>query len=69
MAPNGSNPSDIPDEEGTVFELDDTNLLSHDRFAGLDSVDSGRGSSTALSLAFTARNSARLPVSLTKLPI
>ena len=41
MAPNGSNPSDIPDEEGTVFELDDTNLLSHDRFAGLDSVDSG----------------------------
>jgi len=41
LAPNGSNPSDIPDEEGTVFELDDTNLLSHDRFAGLDSVDSG----------------------------
>ena len=41
IAPNGSNPSDIPDEEGTVFELDDTNLLSHDRFAGLDSVDSG----------------------------
>ena len=41
LAPNGSNSSDIPDEEGTVFELDDTNLLSPNRFAGLDSVDSG----------------------------
>ena len=41
LAPNGSNSSDIPDEEGTVFELDDTNLLSLNRFAGLDSVDSG----------------------------
>ncbi|MBO89580.1 MAG: hypothetical protein CMP14_08660 [Rickettsiales bacterium] len=41
LAPNGSNSSNIPDEEGTVFELDDTNLLSINRFAGLDSVDSG----------------------------
>ena len=40
-APNGSNPDDIPDEESTVFELDDTNLLSLNRFAGLDQVDSG----------------------------
>ena len=40
-APNGSNPRVIPDEESTVFELDDTNLLSLDRFAGLDRVDSG----------------------------
>ena len=40
-APNGSNPTDIPDEESTVFELDDTNLLSLNRFAGLDRVDSG----------------------------
>jgi LPS-assembly protein len=41
LAPNGSNPNIIPDEESTVFELDDTNLLSHDRFAGTDRVDSG----------------------------
>ena len=40
-APNGSNPNKIPDEESAVFELDDTNLLSLDRFAGLDRVDSG----------------------------
>lgn len=41
LAPNGSNPDEIVDEESTVFELDDTNLLSHDRFAGTDKVDSG----------------------------
>lgn len=41
VAPNGSNPEQIVDEESTVFELDDTNLLSLDRFAGLDRVDSG----------------------------
>jgi len=41
VAPNGSNPKQIADEESTVFELDDTNLLSLDRFAGLDKVDSG----------------------------
>jgi LPS-assembly protein len=40
-APNGSNPAQITDEESTVFELDDTNLLSLDRFAGHDKVDSG----------------------------
>jgi len=41
LAPNGSNPEEITDEESTVFELDDTNLLSLDRFSGLDKVDSG----------------------------
>ncbi|MGB0551764.1 MAG: LPS-assembly protein LptD [Alphaproteobacteria bacterium] len=41
LAPNGSNPEEILDEESTVFELDDTNLLSLDRFSGLDKVDSG----------------------------
>jgi LPS-assembly protein len=41
VAPNGSNPNQINDEESTVFELDDTNLLSLDRFAGSDKVDSG----------------------------
>ena len=41
LSPNGSNSTKIIDEEGTVFELDDTNLLSSDRFSGLDRVDSG----------------------------
>jgi LPS-assembly protein len=41
LAPNGSNSEEISDEESAVFELDDTNLLSLDRFSGLDKVDSG----------------------------
>ena len=41
VAPNGQNPEEIPDEESTTFELDDTNILSLDRFAGLDRVEGG----------------------------
>lgn len=40
-APNGGNPTSIPDEDSSVFEADDTNLFSIDRFAGLDRVESG----------------------------
>ena len=42
VSPNGGNPRDIPNEDSAVFELDDTNLLSRDRFPGLDRVDSGQ---------------------------
>ena len=41
LAPNGSNPSDIPNEDSLDFEFDDTNLFSLNRFAGNDRVDSG----------------------------
>ncbi|MCG8546094.1 MAG: LPS assembly protein LptD, partial [Alphaproteobacteria bacterium] len=40
--PNGSNPNDIPDEDSTVFEADDTNLFSPDRLPGVDRVESGQ---------------------------
>ncbi len=40
--PNGSNPDDIPDEDSTVYEIDDTNLLSEDRFPGLDRIETGQ---------------------------
>ena len=55
-APNGSNPNQIPDEESTVFELDDTNLLSLDRFAGLDRVDSGTRAVYGLKLGMHGEN-------------
>lgn len=42
MAPNGGNPSDIPNEDSSDFELDDTNFLSASRFPGLDRVDGGK---------------------------
>jgi LPS-assembly protein len=41
FAPNGSNPSDIPNEDSLDFEFDDTNLFDLNRFAGRDRVDSG----------------------------
>ncbi len=41
LAPNGSNPSDIPNEDSQDFEFDDTNLFKLNRFAGHDRVDSG----------------------------
>ncbi|MGH3263395.1 MAG: LPS-assembly protein LptD, partial [Trebonia sp.] len=42
LAPNGGNPSLIPNEDSQVFELDDTNLMSPNRFAGLDRVEGGQ---------------------------
>lgn len=40
--PNGENPSNIPDEDSSVFEADDTNLFSPDRLPGVDRVESGQ---------------------------
>ncbi|MDA0664712.1 MAG: LPS assembly protein LptD [Proteobacteria bacterium] len=42
LAPNGSNPGAIPSEDSTVVELDDTNILSADRFPGIDRLESGQ---------------------------
>jgi LPS-assembly protein len=39
---NGQNPDNIPNEDSTVFEADDTNLLSEDRLPGGDRVESGQ---------------------------
>lgn len=41
LAPNGSNPGDIPNEDSLDFEFDDTNLFELTRFPGRDRVDSG----------------------------
>ena len=41
LAPNGSNPDEIPNEDSLDFEFDDTNLFSLNRFPGRDRVDSG----------------------------
>jgi LPS-assembly protein len=40
-SPYGGNPSGIPNEDGTSFEFDDTNLFSIDKLPGYDLVDSG----------------------------
>ena len=40
-SPNGGNPEDIPNEDGQDFEFDEVNLLSTNRFPGLDRVEGG----------------------------
>jgi LPS-assembly protein len=41
LSPSGMNQDDIPNEDSVDFEFDDTNLLSLNRFPGLDRVDEG----------------------------
>ena len=41
LSPYGGNPDDIPNEDSVSFEFDDTNVLRHNRFAGLDRVEGG----------------------------
>ncbi len=41
VAPTGSNPGEIPNEDSLDFEFDDTNLFSLNRFPGVDRVDPG----------------------------
>jgi len=40
-SPYGGNPDDIPNEDSTELEFDDTNLFSTNRFSGLDRVEGG----------------------------
>ena len=40
-SPNGGNPDDIPNEDSTELEFDETNLFSTNRFSGLDRVEGG----------------------------
>ena len=41
LAPDSQNPGLIPNEDSLSFEFDDTNLLSDNRFSGLDRVEGG----------------------------
>lgn len=42
ISPNGGNPDKIPNEDSQDLEFDDTNLLSRNRFTGLDRVEGGQ---------------------------
>ncbi len=40
-SPNGSNPDKIPNVDSSVFDFDDVNLFSPNRYVGYDKVESG----------------------------
>ncbi len=42
IAPNGVNDANIPNQDSTLFELDETSLFSGNRFPGLDVVEDGK---------------------------
>ncbi|MDE0780527.1 MAG: LPS assembly protein LptD, partial [Alphaproteobacteria bacterium] len=42
IAPNGGNPSSIPNEDSQSVEFDETNLFSANRFSGTDRVEGGQ---------------------------
>lgn len=50
-SPNGGNPKEIPNEDSLSFEFDDANLLSANRFPGLDRVEGGVRANYAVRLA------------------
>jgi len=41
VSPYGGNPTNIPNEDSTELEFDETNLFSINRFSGLDKVEGG----------------------------
>lgn len=57
---NGQNPTDIPNEDSTVFETDDTNLLSEDRLPGGDRIENGQRAIYGLKLGAYAPYDAKV---------
>jgi LPS-assembly protein len=41
VSPYGGNPNEMPNEDSQSFEFDDTNLLTANRFSGIDRVEGG----------------------------
>ncbi len=50
-SPDGGNPDDIPNEDSTSFEFDDTNLFSLNKFPGIDVWEGGSRANVGLRLA------------------
>jgi len=51
IAPNGGNPDSISNEDSQDLEFDDTNLLSRNKFTGLDRVEGGKRAYYGLKMA------------------
>jgi LPS-assembly protein len=56
LAPNGGNPGKISNEDSQDLEFDDTNLLSRNRFTGLDRVEGGKRVYYGLQMAVYGTN-------------
>lgn len=52
LAPNPGNPKKIPNEDSLAFEFNDANLLSSNRFPGLDRVEGGARANYGIRTAY-----------------
>jgi len=59
LSPNGGNPGAIPIEDSVVVEIDDTSILSADRFPGIDRVESGQKIIYGLKMGFFGQGDGR----------
>lgn len=64
VAPNGSNPDDIPNEDSTNVEFDDSNVFARNRFPGYDRVETGTRVNVGLRYARIADDPFTLNASL-----
>lgn len=58
-SPYGGNPAEIPNEDSQDFEFDDSNLLSANRFTGLDRVEGGQRINYGVRLGFYGSSGGR----------
>lgn len=61
-APDDLNPDDIPNEDSTNFEFDDSNLFAANRFPGLDRVEGGQRIDYGVKTAWFGDGGARAEV-------
>ena len=62
LAPNGSNPSDIPNLDSVEVSFNETSLFSENRFAGTDRVDSGSRIDYGVHWGVTGKNGGKTSV-------
>lgn len=59
-SPSGGNPEEIPNDDSSIFETDDINILAADRSNGLDRTETGQKAVAGLKLAHFGDDGERL---------
>lgn len=60
LSPNGGNPDDIPNDDSSVFETDDINILAANRTNGLDRVETGQKAVAGINMTHIDDDGGRL---------
>lgn len=60
LSPNGGNPDDVPNDDSSVFETDDINILAASRTNGLDRIETGQKAVAGINLTHLYDDGGRL---------